>query len=530
MNCSMSVLSLSSCISQLSFRLLQPDAARGEDRRFILERSSGQDARLLELPHAPFDVWNSYLAARDPALRQALLPICEIHRMSTFSVGALINRAVAQMPPDQAYINVGVWHGFSLLAGMLNNREKICVGVDNFSQFGGPRAAFTERFENFSSPSHRFYEMDYRDYLSKLHREPIGVYFYDGSHAYENQLEGLREAEPFMADGCVVFVDDTNWPAPYKATYDFIETSEREYTVLLDRRTAGNAHPTFWNGLIVLRATGRKRSGAARKAPAQNASADATDEPRSRNRLPPFGPVAVEPNPPLVTIVVHNDQPDAARLEGAIEGALDQTWPATEVVVANDDPSGECAKLLAAYGDRISAVAGKDAPDAPSINEAVASSDGDFVCFVGADHSLRKSAVHVGLAFPGYSGFEVGKTAPAYRRKEQALLLIDEVATVVPAGETFALVNEKLAMPKLDTSRRPIPFYAADGQSAARPPDGAAAIEELERLRGSGTDYIVFTWPAFAWLSEYPDFHSHLRATARCALENERLVVFDLRR
>ena len=38
--------------------------------------------------------------------------------MSTFAIGAIINRAVRQLPGGQAYLNVGVWNGFTLLAGM----------------------------------------------------------------------------------------------------------------------------------------------------------------------------------------------------------------------------------------------------------------------------------------------------------------------------------------------------------------------------------------------------------------------------
>ena len=69
-----------------------------------------------------------------------------------------------------------------------------------------------ERFERFRGPTHEFHEMDYRDYFANVHGErPIGVYFYDGDHAYEHQLEGLRVAEPYFTDDCVVFVDDTNW-------------------------------------------------------------------------------------------------------------------------------------------------------------------------------------------------------------------------------------------------------------------------------------------------------------------------------
>lgn len=47
--------------------------------------------------------------------------------MSTFAIGAIINRAVRQMPSNTGYVNVGRWHGFTLLAGMLGNAKKRCI-------------------------------------------------------------------------------------------------------------------------------------------------------------------------------------------------------------------------------------------------------------------------------------------------------------------------------------------------------------------------------------------------------------------
>ena len=46
----------------------------------------------------------------------------------------------------------------------------------------------------------------------------------------------------------------------------------------------------------------------------------------------------------------------------------------------------------------------------------------------------------------------------------------------------------------------------------------------------AGTDFLVFAWPAFWWLDHYSGFSGRLRAAARAVVENDRLVVFDLRR
>ena len=78
-----------------------------------------------------------------------------------------------------------------------------------------------------------------------------GVYFYDGSHREEDQYLGLKLAEPFLAPGAIVLVDDTNWPEPRRATERWIR--ERGLTVLQDIRTDDFRTSAFWNGLIVCR-------------------------------------------------------------------------------------------------------------------------------------------------------------------------------------------------------------------------------------------------------------------------------------
>jgi hypothetical protein len=161
------------------------------------------------------------------------------------------------MPAGTAFVNVGVWHGFTFLSGAANNPERRCVCIDNFSQFGGPRAEFLARFQAHGSGRHEFHEMDYEVYFAREHRGPIGFYIYDGEHSYRSQLRGLEAAEPFFADDCVVLVDDTNEPEPREATLDFIHRRGGHYRLLFDLRTGSNCHPTLWNGVMAFARTRR---------------------------------------------------------------------------------------------------------------------------------------------------------------------------------------------------------------------------------------------------------------------------------
>lgn len=233
----------------LAFRDIGPDDPR------IHRPTDGTAVHRLASPrlNAIFEVENTILPGDSDDMLARLSPLLSMPRMSTLAIGALLNQAVAEMPSDHCYVNVGVWHGFSLFAAAAGNDDKRCIGVDNFSEFGRAQQNFTRRFKQRRSNGLEFYAVDYREYFATYHRGEIGVYFYDGHHAYEHQLRGLQVAEPFFASGCLIFVDDTNFDAPRQATNDFLSASEHRYHCVMDRGTISAGHPTLWNGIIVLR-------------------------------------------------------------------------------------------------------------------------------------------------------------------------------------------------------------------------------------------------------------------------------------
>lgn len=100
------------------------------------------------------------------------------------------------------------------------------------------------------------------------------------------------------------------------------------------------------------------------------------------------------------------------------------------------------------------------------------------------------------------------------------------IEMLIPSGHTFILVDDC----QLGLGPRPaLPFLERDGQYWGAPPDDRTAIQELERMRQAGDGFIVFAWPAFWWLDYYTRFDDYLRSRFQCVLENDCLVVFDLR-
>jgi hypothetical protein len=104
-----------------------------------------------------------------------------------------------------------------------------------------------------------------------------------------------------------------------------------------------------------------------------------------------------------------------------------------------------------------------------------------------------------------------------------------EIRETVPDGDTLILATDSTFTLNNLGRRQLIPFLEREGKYWGPPPDDNTAIHELERLRQSGASFVAFAWPAFWWLDYYAEFLQYLRSKFPCVLENDRLVVFDLR-
>jgi glycosyltransferase involved in cell wall biosynthesis len=116
-------------------------------------------------------------------------------------------------------------------------------------------------------------------------------------------------------------------------------------------------------------------------------------------------------------------------------------------------------------------------------------------------------------------------------RLEQAA---GELMSVVPEEETFLLIDEAQwadtwGGSEVVPARGAVPFPERDGEYWGPPENDDEAIRELERLRKGGASFAVFAWPAFWWLDHYAGLKEHVRSRFPCLLDNERLIVFDLR-
>jgi orotate phosphoribosyltransferase len=107
---------------------------------------------------------------------------------------------------------------------------------------------------------------------------------------------------------------------------------------------------------------------------------------------------------------------------------------------------------------------------------------------------------------------------------------IREILSVVPPGETFILIDHNTwGVSEVFANRKVFPFLEKDGYFWGVPPDDDTAIIELNRMIENGASFLAITWPAFWWLEHYKRWNRYLLDTFSCLLENDRLIMFQLR-
>jgi GT2 family glycosyltransferase len=161
--------------------------------------------------------------------------------------------------------------------------------------------------------------------------------------------------------------------------------------------------------------------------------------------------------------------------------------------------------------------------DAAGVGGAAADGDGD----PGADPEPDGAASHAASPRVAQPGFTASRTL-GYRRLVERVRSL--VAETVPQGSTVLVVSrgdrELLKLGDAHAAHFP---QSPDGDYLGHHPrDSREAIDRLERLRGSGADYLVLPSTSFWWLEHYTGFARHLRERYP-ALELGVCSIFQLR-
>lgn len=192
---------------------------------------------------AHLELLNTRFPAQDQALKKRLAPLLGISRDSTLALAGIVNHGVRNLPQGSSYLSLGTGHGFMALAGMVDNPEKSCVTVGEFSSSG----EFAQNWERWAGPAHRFHETEPSSYFEN-HGDPVGLFW----NGLPDPTIGWELAEPRLVPGALILLPNINSEETRRSIEAFLQKSSRAYRLLKDEPTAFPGHATWWNGIMIL--------------------------------------------------------------------------------------------------------------------------------------------------------------------------------------------------------------------------------------------------------------------------------------
>jgi predicted O-methyltransferase YrrM len=198
-------------------------------------------------------LFDDYPRSRHPRDRRFAPVLAEVGGLACENNLALLNLAAKRLGPGESYVEVGSFKGLSLIAAMLGNAGDF-VGIDNFSMDGGGRALLESNLARHGLSGHTILEGDAFELLRQgvLGSRRVGVYYYDAAHDYQSQLDALRLVEPYLADGALLIVDDTDWKQVARALRAYRRSQPRA-RLLVELAGKDRGQPWWWEGVQVLR-------------------------------------------------------------------------------------------------------------------------------------------------------------------------------------------------------------------------------------------------------------------------------------
>lgn len=174
------------------------------------------------------------------------------------------------MGEENIYLEIGVYKGLTLLTNAASNPEVKCIGIDNFSLFNenhSNKDIVLNQIKELKLKNVELIDLDFEEALDNLknHIDPnkkIGVFFIDGPHDYRSQLISLMKIKNYLAEDCVIIIDDANYVHVRQATKDFLST-ESEFKLLCEAYTKAHVANLsdldkkevidgWWNGVNII--------------------------------------------------------------------------------------------------------------------------------------------------------------------------------------------------------------------------------------------------------------------------------------
>lgn len=162
----------------------------------------------------------------------------------------------------ETYLEVGIFQATNLLQVAENNPNTACWGVDNFSESFEESKLYpnlttqelvTKRIADAGLKNCSILKEDFREFFATYSSmPPVDIYLYDGPHRYQDQVDGVELALPFLNDKAFVFVDDFASENVQSAA-KFLREKYQELTLIKILTGQVNLRENFNQGQVVFK-------------------------------------------------------------------------------------------------------------------------------------------------------------------------------------------------------------------------------------------------------------------------------------
>jgi SAM-dependent methyltransferase len=153
----------------------------------------------------------------------------------------------------------------------------------------------------------------------------------------------------------------------------------------------------------------------------------------------------------------------------------------------------------------------------------------NLVLYVRRDHALRRLQICT-VTERGVSIFVHPDNYLNKVWQNRVLRLAVDLATATASGSTIVLADQDQFGQIYLPGRTLRPIVERGGEYYGPPNDGPQAISELLRMSAEGAEYFAIGWPAFWWLTHYEELAAWLQQHHELLLQNDNLVLYQLRR
>ena len=137
--------------------------------------------------------------------------------------------------PNPSYLEVGCWTGSTLCSAISRNRVR-ATGIDNWSEFGGPKDQFLANVNRFKVPEAHvtFVECDFASWTSRALAPSMSI---SSTARTPIEYDGLMHAAPALTRQFILIIDDWNWEPVRRGSLAAIKALNLSLKYSLEIRT-----------------------------------------------------------------------------------------------------------------------------------------------------------------------------------------------------------------------------------------------------------------------------------------------------